>query len=364
MTRTRCFESLSAFPLASLVSFVLAASPGYAVDGIVEIHQACVAAGCVSGDDPGYPIELDRAGSYRLTSNLTLTGSDSTALFVQADDVTIDLNGFEIRGPIACSIGQNGLQCAGGSLGVAGAIFAGPGVRRTVVRNGSIVGATRAAIEIGSDSLVEDVYAAWNLIGGIRVGNRSTVRGCIAHQNFGSDAIVSPGIFAGSASRVEGSTASENARHGIEITLGATAVDNKSADNERAGLVAGFYATIRDNTIIDNEREGLQASGHSTITGNVISRNGFEGLQALAGASTIAGNVVSENGRDGVEAGSGTIVRDNVIQANGLIGLELNAHATYSDNILNSNGTDQVSGGQNTGGNYCVGPGTTAPTCP
>jgi hypothetical protein len=40
-------------------------------DGVIEIDAARAAAGGVtSGDTPGYPVTIDRGGSYRLTGNL------------------------------------------------------------------------------------------------------------------------------------------------------------------------------------------------------------------------------------------------------------------------------------------------------
>ena len=67
-----------------------------AADGVIEINQASVeAAG-------GFPFEITQAGSYRLTGNLEVDDVDTTAIWVRASYVTVDLNGFSILGPVLC----------------------------------------------------------------------------------------------------------------------------------------------------------------------------------------------------------------------------------------------------------------------
>src|SRR5262249_37568405 len=48
-----------------------------------------------------FPIVIDTPGSYRLKSNLVVTGAN--AIEIRVDDVTIDLNGYTISGPVVCS---------------------------------------------------------------------------------------------------------------------------------------------------------------------------------------------------------------------------------------------------------------------
>ena len=64
----------SALTLASLgLAFC---APALAVDGVIEINQArALAGGVTSGDTPGFPVIIDTAGSYTLTSDLTTSGT-------------------------------------------------------------------------------------------------------------------------------------------------------------------------------------------------------------------------------------------------------------------------------------------------
>ena len=81
----------------SLIFTVLMFSTSvFAVDGVVLINQASVmAAG-------GFPYVITQSGSYRLSGNLTVP-SGVDGIDINADNVTLDLNGFSIVGPVTCN---------------------------------------------------------------------------------------------------------------------------------------------------------------------------------------------------------------------------------------------------------------------
>ena len=69
------------------------ALPVFAVDGVLEISQACAeTTGCFAGDGVGFPVEITAGGSYVLTSDLQLA-VDLDAVSIDASPVTLDLNG-------------------------------------------------------------------------------------------------------------------------------------------------------------------------------------------------------------------------------------------------------------------------------
>jgi hypothetical protein len=70
------------------------AAPALVTDGVIEINQAKVMA------NSGFPFTIAPPGSYRLTSNPTVTETNKNAINVNnAGNVTIDLNGCGIQGP-------------------------------------------------------------------------------------------------------------------------------------------------------------------------------------------------------------------------------------------------------------------------
>jgi hypothetical protein len=92
---------------ATLAGCVVSAS-ALAVDGVLEVNQACAAEGCFSGDEPGLPVTIDGSAgrSFPLTSDLVVPDAATHGIHVlangQTDGVTLDLGGFTIRGPTTC----------------------------------------------------------------------------------------------------------------------------------------------------------------------------------------------------------------------------------------------------------------------
>ena len=76
-----------------------------AVDGVREISQSCVAAGCsdVPGDTAGWPVTISEAGSYRLTSNLVVPNQNTDAIQITTGGIALDLNRFAILGTNSCT---------------------------------------------------------------------------------------------------------------------------------------------------------------------------------------------------------------------------------------------------------------------
>ena len=74
-----------------------AMSPSAHAREVVLITQAKAMAGNVTpGDAPGFPVSITRPGSYRLSSNLR--SPSAVAIQIDADGVTLNLNGFAIIG--------------------------------------------------------------------------------------------------------------------------------------------------------------------------------------------------------------------------------------------------------------------------
>ena len=85
-------------------------TPALADDGVLEINQTCaVQTGCFPGDTPGFPVTIDGSAgrSYRLSGDLTIADANNDGIRVDADSISIDLNGFSIIGPGTCSGSPN-----------------------------------------------------------------------------------------------------------------------------------------------------------------------------------------------------------------------------------------------------------------
>ena len=127
----------------SLFTLLVSASIGLASNGVLEINQACVVnTGCFSGDNVGFPVEIDGSAgrSYRLTSDLVLPSASVSGVVISAPSVSIDLNGFEIVTSGCLGKTTNCTPAVGNGDGI-GFTAPGDGDNRGIsVKNGSITG--------------------------------------------------------------------------------------------------------------------------------------------------------------------------------------------------------------------------------
>jgi len=179
----------------TLLVLLATATQARAAEGAFEINQLCVASGCFAGDDPGFPVEITRSGRYVLTSDLDVSAEPSAAsvtgvsidVILGNASVTLDLNGFAIRGPVTCSGSPTVSACtpsvgAGGGSGVSVAPL-----KTATIRNGTIFGMGRYGVHCRSASTctIQDVSVEQNADVGIRAefANIAVVENVVALRN-------------------------------------------------------------------------------------------------------------------------------------------------------------------------------------
>jgi hypothetical protein len=196
------------------------ASPALAGDGRIELSQTCALAGtCTSGDTPGFPISVS-AGSYVLTSNLTVSGADVTAILGN-DDITIDLNGFAITGVTSCT----------GAPAVCTGTGSGNGINfsaRATIRNGTIRRMGNRGILTGGAALIENMTIA---------------------ENGGDGLTMYYGNSQGSL--VQGNTFYGNGESGVQM-VGGNVLDNTATYNGDEGFYMATYAGFHHNKAAEN----------------------------------------------------------------------------------------------------------------
>ena len=289
------------------------AAPAFATDGVLEINQTCaVNTGCFADDAPGFPVTIGANGSYRLTSNLDLrtapTPQNVTGIQITATGVEIDLNGFAILGPTACTgtPPTTDLTCTpvGTGFGIAGSEI-------TSVHGGSINGTGSVGILCGAGCFVEHVRI----------------------ENTGS--------------------------HGIQVGAGSVVTANITRRNALSGIQSIQGATLRGNSSFENGQDGILASDAATVEGNTCSKNRRDGILAGAGSS-VAGNTARQNFGDGIEALDGSLVADNAMVSNNGYGLNASnggsvaiTTVAYGGNMIRLNALGSVHGGTQLGTNFC-----------
>ncbi len=352
--------AFSPLPILALALAAVASVPlsARAVDGALEINTPCAQAGCFSGDPPGLPVTIDGSAgrSYRLTGDLEVPDANTDAIVVTASGVTIDLNGFELRGPNACS----GVPTTCALEGTGRGVRVDNVVSRTGVelRNGSVRGFGSVGVSLGAQAVVRDVRASHNRFTGIGVDVGSSIIGVTAFRNG------LYGLNAGSASLASSNVVFENGGHGINCSYPpCTLRQNVVYRNGGVGIAGLAGAVVADNAVHSNFNIGILCGDGCTVSGNAAYLNAGFGVSCGAGGA-VTGNTVYQNGVGGIENGDGGLVMANTVRANGGTGLALSATTPYRENSVTSNTTAAVSGGVNRGDNYCAGAGVTSALCP
>lgn len=108
-------------------------------DATVLIDQAKALAGNVTaGDAAGFPITISRPGSYKLMGPLTVPAGVH-GIEITSSDVTVDLNGFTVSGPLNCAGSHPNVSC-GATVVAAGVAALNSSHERVTVRNGGVRG--------------------------------------------------------------------------------------------------------------------------------------------------------------------------------------------------------------------------------
>lgn len=184
-----------------------------AVDGVILIDQnRVIAAG-------GFPYRINQPGSYQLAGNLTVPNLITDAIKITAYGVTLNLNGFMIKGPAACDPGGGGGTCTPSPIG-------------------------------------------WGVIS--TTGGSTIINGTVTGMGAG-------GISCTNC-RVENMLVTMNAGDGISALSGSIVSDNRSSDNGGYGLkitsFSGYAGNIFDTNVAGNVQGGIQTG--SNICGNTL----------------------------------------------------------------------------------------------
>lgn len=296
----------------------------HAVDGVIEINQACaVQTGCFSGDTAGFPISINGSigKNYRLTSDLYLPDNFKTGIEIMTDNVTVDLNRFSIIGP----------ECAENIVDCRPSVGTGYGLHSVksghTIKNGSIIGMGASGILSGDYSRIENLSVHWCRIIGIQFKSNSLItNNIISHNGInGLDTI-------GKGSVINGNTVTDNIGQGLRATsTNNNIINNLVSNNGENGISVGDFSRVQNNHISLNDGVGISARNNCDVSNNSIHDNRSIGL-FIADRSKVFQNTLTEN--------TG-------------VGLSISGiYTVYQNNYMHNN-QSPVSGGINLGGNFC-----------
>jgi len=266
------------------------------------------------------PVTISAPGSYYLTDSfIGVVGWDG--ITIDADAVTLDLNGFKLTGKAGS---LSGIRVASNRSGIS-------------IRNGSVEGWGQHGIDASSAfaSEVLDVRARTNELFGIWVGKGCRVARCTAHINNLA------GIAAKDGSAVEDCVARWNPV-GIGVENGCLIRGCTANENTANGITAWGKTLISECQVFKNWTNGIAAGHGSIVTKCTVSENGGDGIQVVNNCQ-VRDNDCLENGRGaGDGAGIHATGDGNRIEGNHCAGadrgLDLDGAANYvADNTVRNN---------------------------
>lgn len=278
------------------------------------------------------PFSINQPGSYYLTTNLT----GPSGITIAANNVTLDLNGFELT---SLPSAGNGIAVSGARTNVAlrnGTIrsWPGAGINASNVSSGIFSGIrvvqNGSGLLAGPSSLIESCTASFNTGVGIRGGPTSTIKNCAAHSNGGVGIASAGGVIencvarqnrgggidGGEQTQIAGCTASTNTGNGIRLFADGVIRNCVAVRNTRNGIEAEDSVTITHCTTSFNGSNGITAVVNCTVSESMANFNSVDGIHVNS-QCRVVGNNVAENGESDL-FGAGIYVRgdDNYLEAN------------------------------------------------
>ena len=244
------------------------------------------------------PYVISKSGFYFLVRDLTASANGIT---VNADNVTIDLMGFNLTGPGKASGTNVGIYIDDRS--------------NVEIRNGTVQ-------NFGDSGVKSTMNCKQHRAVNLRVANNGAaginfylchsclIKNCTVTENG------SIGIYGGYENLIEGNAVYLNGGGGIYTDWGALVTGNNSTKNGAHGIHTSVGSSIKDNTCYDNDGDGINVSNTCMVKGNSAVSNNGSGI-TIGFTGVVLDNNASFNGDYGVNCSSGQCLVDrNTAQSN------------------------------------------------
>jgi parallel beta-helix repeat protein len=270
------------------------------------------------------PYTITQPGSYILAGDIQTTLADQNAITVEANNVTIDLNGFNLNGPGSgngCGIFMNGRT-------------------NVEIRNGTIR-------DFGGYGIIEQSPTYVNTT----LGEGHRIFGIRAEFNHKSGIVLN-----GINNMVEDCTVFENGNYGIEVAGGSIVIGNISTNNGApgnigVGIALDGWCLALENIVIDNPRYGIWAKRDcSSVFGNLVATAAY-GIYIDGNGNFVKNNTAKENTQYNIHVkGTDNAIEENLVTGHSEYGIYFASSGNfYANNRASGNTTNYGGPGKPTG---------------
>ncbi|MCC6675698.1 MAG: right-handed parallel beta-helix repeat-containing protein [Phycisphaerales bacterium] len=337
-----------------------AVAPTYKTLGQIE-PRTIISPSTTPGDGDSV-CKITQPGSYYLTGDLT-GESGKHGIEIEASHVTIDFNGFQLKGVPGSLAGIDGNGTGPGSptsaayITLKHGVITGWGANGVTANNAGawiieemkFAGNTGTGISVNSGTVFTRCYFYQNSLDGCQTSNHVEFYYCFASQNSGH------GYSAGSNSTFQNCEAGSNGGSGFVVPLGGRVINSTASGNAAVGVIVGDGGSV-DNCKVDvNLQGGILVGKGGNVSRCAVDGNGtattHHGIQArLYGAATvttatIADCIVTGNAGSGIASQGGTI-RGCMAEGNGNFGISMGDRGVISQCTAKGNTAAGIFGGQ------------------
>ena len=270
---------------------------------------------------------ITQSGSYYLTDTFSLRQTGGHGIVIDADNVTLDMNGFGIFGDGNNNVNDgtfpsisNPLSDPGGTgagIFVAGEHFnitikdgyinswqddgiQAPDVRNSIFQNLSFRYNGQNGMRIGDQNLIKNCVSFFNVLDGINGGTGNNFIDCRGQVN-GQSAIQSD-----SSSQFISCVVFDNFGDGITMGVGSLALGCTVTDNT-IGINAAKDCNILKCSAYDNFSHGIQADENCAVRNCLAALNEGSGIHLIGQSGAVINNVAHENDLNGIHCSNVTL---------------------------------------------------------
>ncbi len=256
---------------------------------------------------------ITQPGEYYLSSNLNAT--NWCCIYIIAEGVTLDLNGFSISSPQSKYVG----------------IVISSVASKCTIKNGSIQGFEFGVSCSSSSCSFKNLILSECSTKGLISGTAAQIINCRALNNEGI------GIYVGKNSHIENCIAEENEDYGILLLEGGTILNCIAINNAKGISVYGKPAIVKHCISVENDGTGLSCGANTIIEGCIVRNNASTGI-SIGNACVLNTTISSENTGIGIySVGSGSRLTKCLTKNNISNGIFLQSDSSVSDSLVAEN---------------------------
>lgn len=286
---------------------------------LTEVEPRTAVSATNTPGDADSIFKISVPGSYYLAGNI-FGEAGKHGVEITATGVTLDLNGFDLRG----------VPAMGAFDGVS---VTATGLKNIAVVNGSVRDWGDEGVDIGTSGAINcrvaDLLVTGNAGSGISTASGSTVSNCSAYSNTANGINVSFGCI------VTTCTAYLNTGHGISTSSGSTVSSCTVYANGGIGISVSSGCSVADCSATTNTGNGIGTGTECTVSNSAAESNGGIGINADNGCQ-VTQCIASGSTMDGIRVAGDCLVRGNFSYGN-FAGDGAGIHATATDNRIEGN---------------------------